>query len=378
MLRRRALEQRSFPIARRLRPAIAAVVVFALASAAPAHLGSPDLEPALGGRDDIVFFEDFEQANYYTHWGQPSAPGTVARVADPRFDGQHSLRVRVPQGQHTGIGWQWKFGDFGLPEPEEIYFRYYMYLGDTWRRTGGSQIGKLPGISGTYGVAGWGGRPSHGDDGWSARMSNYDHGSVIEPSFYCYHADMTGIYGNNWTWGPDAYLDRERWYCIEVYGKMNSITGGLGNNDGILRGWVDGQQVFEKADIRFRDVDTLKIEAIWFNVYVGGTWTAEQDMDVYFDNMVIAGNYIGPRGGWGDVNLDGAVDGGDYTIWADNYQQAGGWGEGDLTYDGIVDGADYTIWADNFTAPGGGSAPEPGTFALIACGMLALLRRRRR
>ena len=136
------------------------------------------------------------------------------------------------------------------------------------------EFGKLPGVAGTYNVAGWGGRPSHGDDGWSARMSNYDRGDSVEMSFYCYHADMTGIYGSNWTWGSDAMLERDRWYCIEVYARMNSISAGAGNPDGVLRGWVDGELAFEKTDIRFRDVERLKIESAWFDVYVGGSWTA--------------------------------------------------------------------------------------------------------
>jgi len=501
------------------------------------HLGSPDLEPALIGRDEVLFFEDFEYADFHTHWGQSSVPGTCARVASPAFDGDYALRVRVPQGQHTGIGWQWKFGNFDLAEPEEIYFRYYMYLGP---QTCDQAFNKLPGLAGTYGVAGWGGRPSHGDDGWSARMTSANQGDEVEPGFYCYHADMAGTYGDNWFWGTDACLQREQWHCIEVYGKMNTVSGPVGNHDGILRGWVDGQSVFEKTNVRFRHVDDLKIECIWFNVYVGGTWTAGADMDVYFDNMVIAYDYIGPYGyvpppdpglghaikylgdglygvtftvegndgeqaaffanmtfegtnggqiqqlqGYlpalgdtaprdidtdvdavtydafdpnydkdrdsyflspfavtdvqaltqgansyhieagtgggsdyedadlayivttgdlsysgvisrlgvnydaagivemplpGDANTDGAVDGADYTLWADHYEGAGaGWGGGDFNGDGATDGADYTIWADFYGEEGQrSSAPAPAAGAILAVGACWGLRRRTR
>jgi hypothetical protein len=48
-----------------------------------------------------------------------------------------------------------------------------------------------------------------------------------------------------------------------------------GKNDGILRGWVDDQLIFEKSNVRMRDVDTLKIETVWLNLYYGGTWTAK-------------------------------------------------------------------------------------------------------
>ena len=67
-----------------------------------------------------------------------------------------------------------------------------------------------------------------------------------------------------------------------------------GKNNGILRGWVDGQLAFEKTDIRMRDVEALKIEAVWLNVYLGGTWTAQSDHHLYIDEVVIARDYIGP------------------------------------------------------------------------------------
>ena len=82
----------------------------------------------------------------------------------------------------------------------------------------------------------------------------------------------------------------------------------------------------------------------------------------------------------GDANYDGKVDGGDFTLWADHYKQAGGWGDGDFTGDGTVDGADYTLWADNFGFdPGAGASPVPGPapLLLLAGGGAALLLRRK-
>lgn len=61
----------------------------------------------------------------------------------------------------------------------------------------------------------------------------------------------------------------------------------------------------------------------------------------------------------GDANFNRVVDGGDYTIWADNFLTGPGKtiATGDFSGDGIVDGADYTLWADNFLATGD---PFPG------------------
>jgi hypothetical protein len=86
----------------------------------------------------------------------------------------------------------------------------------------------------------------------------------------------------------------------------------------------------------------------------------------------------------GDANVDGEVDGADYTTWADNYLDSpvaawadGGWAVGNFNADDIVDGADYTLWADNYTG-GGAPVPEPATLAVLATGAcLSLLRKRR-
>ena len=50
----------------------------------------------------------------------------------------------------------------------------------------------------------------------------------------------------------------------------------------------------------------------------------------------------------GDVNLDGSVDGLDYTIWSNNYGTGDTWQEGDLNGDGTTDGLDYVLWSNNF------------------------------
>jgi hypothetical protein len=62
----------------------------------------------------------------------------------------------------------------------------------------------------------------------------------------------------------------------------------------VLRAWIDGQLVFERTDVRYRVVPTLRIEELWMNVYHGGTAKAQKDMSLYIDNVVVARRYIGP------------------------------------------------------------------------------------
>jgi hypothetical protein len=67
-----------------------------------------------------------------------------------------------------------------------------------------------------------------------------------------------------------------------------------GEKDGILRAWVDGRLAFERTDLRFRQVDKLKIEQVWMNIYHGGTIPSPYDQHAFIDNFVIARQYIGP------------------------------------------------------------------------------------
>ena len=251
---------------------------------------------------DVVFATDFESDKWNEEWtyaGKMEVIDTVSEDAEREFKPlkNKALRVKIAKGSTGALNTLFKFKKETGKEPEEIYFRYYVRLGNNWNQT--LQGGKMPGISGTYGVAGWGGRKVDGTDGWSARGSfrlsipaDNPLGGLHPIGTYCYHADMKGWYGDGWGWHDDyrGFLENNRWYSIEQYLKLNTP----GKKDGILRAWVDGQLAFEKTDIRFRHVDTLKIEQIWMNVYHGGTKPSPYDQHLFIDNVVIAHKYIGP------------------------------------------------------------------------------------
>jgi hypothetical protein len=253
--------------------------------------GSCALEPGLVGRTDLLLFEDWEITNWQPHFTGIGFPGNSSAVTAQAFRGTKSGEVRVPTGAHDGATLDFDFSSAGVADPEDIYFRYYIRFNDTWQINGDGEIGKLPGFGGVYGMNGFGCNPVNGSDGWSARMMNWDRGTTNQIGYYVYHADMTDTCGEHNPW-PDQ-LQRNRWYCIETHAKLNTISGNRGNNDGILEGWIDGRLVFNRRNFRFRDVASLKIEKIWGNVYVGGSWSADRNMAIHFDNFVVARNPIG-------------------------------------------------------------------------------------
>ena len=256
-------------------------------------------DAGIEGDASVVFTSTFEDDDWGTAWTAGSDAASLSLVAAEEgfepLSGQ-ALRVTVPEGENTGLNLRYRFMDEQGEEPEAIYLRYYLRFSDAWQPADG---GKLPGSAGTYGVAGWGGRPVDGTDGWSARgvyrasppEGNPFAGSVSIGN-YVYHADMEGQFGDN-----EYYLDhcggvlaKNHWYAVEQYVQLNTP----GENDGIIRAWVDGRLVEEKTDWRWRDVDTLRIEEVWMNVYHGGTAPAPQDLVLYIDNVVVAQAYVGP------------------------------------------------------------------------------------
>jgi len=260
-----------------------------------AGLASQYPEDAEIGEDpDVLVFTPFASPQWRKQWsgGERTTVSLVGEDRSRHFEPLQgdALRLKVAEGGHYGASLAHAFRRYGHEEPEEIYFRYYLRFGDDWNPRRG---GKLPGIGGTYGRAGWGGRPSDGRNGWSARgLFDGQQDGKTPIGFYCYHADMRGRYGSHWVWQRKGLgqLANNRWYCIEQHARMNTPQ----QNDGVLRAWVDGELAFEKTDLRMRDVPELKIESIWINLYHGGSWSADTDDHLYIDNVVIARKYIGP------------------------------------------------------------------------------------
>jgi len=84
---------------------------------------------------------------------------------------------------------------------------------------------------------------------------------------------------------------------------------------------------------------------------------------------------------YGDANLDGTTNIGDFSVLASNFNSAGGWPQGDFNYDGTVNIGDFSLLASNFNliaadSMSRGVVPEPAT-GVALLGGLALRRRRR-
>jgi hypothetical protein len=80
----------------------------------------------------------------------------------------------------------------------------------------------------------------------------------------------------------------------------------------------------------------------------------------------------------GDFNLDGDVDGVDYTAWRSDYGMSG-YSDADGNRDGSIDAADYVVWRDNLpttsVANPAANVPEPTSFVHCLFALVCLLPR---
>jgi len=206
---------------------------------------------------------------------------------------------------------------------------------------------------------------------------------------------------------PGAWLPAGS--TVEIWGTDPAALAGLGNLTLIFEG---GDQLTATLEVAGADrgddcagfLDNFALDGLQIGgddvgrVQLVDLFDNQPDWEgaeaVYVENLLIGpGSYLDLNGlnlyylNGGDpkrffpcdANLDGVVNGGDHTVWADNYQQTGvGQPGGDFNGDGIVDGGDYTLWADSYGAGAAAAAvPEPSCALLLVLAGWALRRRGR-
>jgi len=246
----------------------------------------------------------YTEANLDADWKTPPGENGVEEGRISIVDGADafsgkSMAVQYPEGLHrpqnTGGQWQLEF-DHGY---NEMFVEYRVKFGEGFDFVRG---GKLHGLYGGEGNTG-GNRPD-GTDGFSARMHWRTDGSTGSPltdtglanmTQYLYHPDQPDDTGDDFRWDDSGNGDWElfesgRWYHLRHRVVMNTVVDGVGQHDGIVQGWLDGEMVFDVRNIRFRDVTTFDIDGFYFSTFFGGTgerWNTSKDEVAFFDDFLI-------------------------------------------------------------------------------------------
>lgn len=194
------------------------------------------------------------------------------------------LQATVPGGENRGIYTIHNHRQRAGTAPVKCYQRYSIRFVPGFMDAA-TDDGKLPGFAGRDGTdEGAGGTPAQGT-GWSARMGWDDPGDHSGPGvpvdYYVYHMDAPGSYGEHEVWNDQLAVGE--WHEIEQYIDL----GTPGENDGILRGWVNGSLSYERDDLRWRESGGNDVQWTWWDFYHGGGAVPNGDISVQFDNFYV-------------------------------------------------------------------------------------------
>jgi hypothetical protein len=254
----------------------------------------------------VIFADDFESGELGAKWDDTNNRGNAlafvtpsAGKKSPQADmlGQRSLQVTATLGQNTGGGFTKWFAS-----ADRLFIRFYTKFDKDCDyvhhyctlRANKSLVGK----DRWSGFGGAGELPA-GDQRFSTAIEPWGNWGEWQPpgrwNFYSYwhtmRASPDGKYwGNGFRPATQPDIQRDQWICVEFMLLHNTP----GQNDGEQAYWIDGQLRGHWRGFNWRTSPTLFANAFTLESYVTDRWTKQTENIVYFDNVVIAKEYIGP------------------------------------------------------------------------------------
>jgi predicted amidohydrolase len=250
----------------------------------------------------VIFADDFEAGELGNRWDEQTSDKAKAlsfASAGGEFCGRRCLKVEARLGDNQGGGLT-KWFEPADPIFVRFYVRFdpncdYVHHFVTLRANKG-----LRGGDKWSGFGGAGLRPA-GDERFSTALEPWGNwGRWPAPgkwNFYSYWHEMRispdGKYwGNSFLAEPQEAIPKDHWICAEFMLKQN--TPGQPNGEQAF--WIDGRLLGHWRGMNWRKTQSLNANALTLESYVTDRWTKNLTNIVFFDNLVIAREYIGPAG----------------------------------------------------------------------------------
>jgi hypothetical protein len=243
----------------------------------------------------VVFYENFENKSLddiIRRWGDAKhIPNLMISDETPSASsGLHSLKIKNNGHLYTHFK--------GI---DTLFARFYVKF---HKKTGyphhlvSFQADSKP----TPWPKGGAGRAPEGDEKFTVAIEPFGLRGRADPpgiwTFYSYWHDMTGGWGNR-AYESFEQINPDQWNCVEVMIKANSAPD---KKDGEQAFWIDGELKGHFTNIWWRTSDDLKLNTVWLSYYVTERnmlrnrdhLIDERIMEIWFDDIVVATNYIGP------------------------------------------------------------------------------------
>ena len=248
----------------------------------------------------VIFAEDFESPDYRRRWDEArDKDGRVLSIVDPQHAqlGDRCLRVTAVLGENTGGGMTKWFESsdrlfirfYTRFDPGADYIHHFVTLRANKSLQGGERWS---------GFGGAGLKPK-GDERFSTALEPWGNwGRNPAPgkwNFYSYWHEMKAApdgkyWGNSFKPDEQPNIKKGQWICAEFMIQHNTPD----QADGEQAFWIDGKLMGHWTGINWRTSPSLWANALTLESYVTDRWTKNRTNTVCFDNLVIAGEYVGP------------------------------------------------------------------------------------
>jgi hypothetical protein len=264
---------------------------------------------------NVIFADGFETysvaQDLYQKWDAVYQEPQIRFATEPQniYSGNKALEFTVPQ-QNNELS---NATDKVLTQERDVLFlRYYSKFQPPYDVVGSSHNGSM--ISAHYFINGQAtpGIPADGTNKFLVNLENWrGEDTVASPGLlnvYVYHPEQrsqwgdhffpTGTvtpyspdpfdFGPDFVSRPDVIPELDKWYCYEYMLKANTP----GQRDGRIAFWLDGKLTADFGNLRFRDIESLKIDRFGLSFHIGSNPNGETKK--WYDNVVAASSYIGP------------------------------------------------------------------------------------
>ncbi|WP_146675518.1 hypothetical protein [Pirellula sp. SH-Sr6A] len=286
----------------------------------------------------VIFAEDFEIDSIddlRSRWETVRDPEVMTLDSQTPDGGKGAKSLLIAQRQELGTGADlYRRLDAGY---ERIFARMMVRFADDCEPI--HHFGTC--LGGNYPSTAWpsvrAGEPTRGDKAFWVGIEPF--GKSWRWDYYTYWHAMRGSPPRGQTWGnsfiqdPKLTIPKEKWICVETMVQMNDI----GKKNGEMALWIDGtlvshlgpgfpvgKWVFDKflpgeggegvrwnpdkgdreylknppegtpfEGFEFRTIDQLNVNFVWLYVYIT-QGTKGHANRVWFDDVVVAKQYIGP------------------------------------------------------------------------------------
>jgi hypothetical protein len=276
------------------------------------------VEDAGIGKDPaVVFAHDFEDISVVDdlrrRWDQVFHVGTlgIATGSDGVHGGKRALEMTFPQKEgEVGNGLMKRL----THEQDVLFLRYYQKFDKGLDVRGAGSFHNGGSISAHYHVDGRS-TPGRRADGRNKFLVSYEctvYSEAPSPgnlTVYVYHPEQRGDYGDifyptglvspntslpgnfgaQFVPRPEVLPKLDRWHCYEIMVQANTP----GRRNGRIACWLDGRLIADFPNLRFRDIETLKIDYLTIGGYINPNKVRTNR--IWFDDVVAATSYIGPR-----------------------------------------------------------------------------------